>query len=298
MIDFIKIYTPQKEKIEANIKERYTDVICSMNYSTGEVVYPCRFHLENLDVRITNTKAIIRNSIHKYYNMVFNQSANNYTDFHYNDFVKSLNNLKDKLGDDIYSYKLTNLEFGFNIEVPDSPELLLERNFVMFNCDSFNQIETFRGKGYYKQYNRSEYYIKFYDKGKQFGLENNLMRVEIKVIESDLLKRLGIVNLSDLRCLNKLKRLFEFFVKRIEETNIVDYPFGRNIPKKDKDLLNAYKSPAFWSELKASKSSTTYHKTKNHFNKLLQKYNLLTIKEHILEALIMKFDFLTQNIGV
>ena len=94
MIDFLKIYTNSKEKLETNLKNKFSDTICSLNYYTGEVQYPCRRYFENMEVRITEKMGIIRNSIHKYFNIKNGLGNNNYTDFYYCDMIKSFEQIQ------------------------------------------------------------------------------------------------------------------------------------------------------------------------------------------------------------
>lgn len=290
MIDFIKIYTSQKEALEYKLKTKYDDTICSLNYLTNEVKYPFRKYLENMEVKVTNTSGNIRNSLHKFHNLANYKLDNNYTDFHIEDIFGALNMLSYELGENIDDYKVTNLEFGLNIRTSLPAEEILKNNFAMFNFDNYSQIETFKGKGFYKQYNRREYYVKYYDKAKQFTLPYNLLRAEIKIVDSKLLKKNGIYTVKDITNPNSLKLLFKFLLDRVEETNIIDNLDDKDIPLEDKHIIELGKSPSYWLELKQNKSNSSYYERRDKYNSTLSKYNLLTIKEEVKSLLIQKFN--------
>lgn len=294
MLDYIKVYSPNKENLENHIKSLY-DVTCSVDYCTGEINYPCRTYFENIEVRVTEKYSIVRNSIHKFFNLINYNQSNNYTDFYLNDIKSAINTLSEKAGENIDDYKVTNLEFGLNIQTSLPAEKILKNNFLMYNFDGFNQIDTFKNKGYYKQYNRSEYYIKFYDKAKQFNLPYNLLRAEIKIIDSKLLKKFGIYTVRDLTNTSILKALFQFLLDCIEETNIIDTFVGENIPAKDKMFLELGKNPSYWLALKENKSASSYYEIRRKYNRTLSNYNLLTVKEEIKSLLIQKFKALIQE---
>lgn len=292
MIDFIKIYTSQKEALEYKLKTKYDDTICSLNYLTNEVKYPFRKYLENMEVKVTNTSGNIRNSLHKFHNLANYKLDNNYTDFYIEDIFGALNMLSYELGENIDDYKVTNLEFGLNIRTSLPAEEILKNNFAMFNFDNYSQIETFKGKGFYKQYNRREYHIKYYDKAKESKptLHYNLLRAEIKIVDSKLLKKIGIYTVKDITNPNSLKSLFTFLLDRVEETNIIDNLNDKDIPLEDKHIIELGKSPSYWLELKQNKSNSSYYERRDKYNSILSKYNLLTIKEEVKSLLTQKFN--------
>lgn len=233
---------------------------------------------------------MIRNSLHKLYTASINGEGNNYTDFDLSEIKTSLDRLCRQFGEEIMNYKVTNLEFGLNIKTSLSPKSILENNFLMYNFDNFSQIETFKNKGYYKQYNRSEYYLKFYDKGLQYKLDCNLLRVEIKIVDSRLLNKLGVKQLSDLTNKDVLESLFNFFIEKVSETNIIDNSTLDDISAKDRTFIKLGKGANYWAELRLNKSSSSFYETRNKFNSILEKYDLLTLKKEIMIALKEKFQ--------
>ncbi len=294
MIDFIKIYTNTKENLETKLKIEFSDTICAVNYFTHEVRYPCRRYFENIEVRITEKAGIIRNSIHKFFNIKNGLGNNNYTDFNYNNILNAFELVQSEIGENTEDYKVTNLEFGLNIKPSLNAKMMLENNFIMFNFDDYSQVETFKNQGYYKQYNRREYMVKIYDKGLHYKLPDNILRFEIKIIDSKLLKKFGIHTFKDICNKNCLKLLFIFLLKTFDEANIVD-DFTQEIPQKDRNTIELGKSSSFWRGIKNNKSSSYYYDLRKKYNELLDKYQLLTIKEELRDLLIEKFNLLIEG---
>lgn len=231
--------------------------------------------------------------MHKYFNLKNGFGDNNYTDFYYPDIITSFEQLQADLDEDISDYNVTNLEFGLNIQTSLKPKYMLDNNVLMYNFDEFNQKDTFKGKGMYKQYNRSEYYVKIYDKGLQYNLDYNLLRVEIKVTDSKLLKkRFGIHTVRDIYDKNKLELMFNFLLECFDEVNIIDSLATQEIRGEEKTDLELGKSPHYWREIKNSKSSGYYYDLRAKYNNLLRKYNLDTIKLELRDLLVAKFQSL------
>jgi hypothetical protein len=138
-------------------------------------------------------------SIHYY----FNEGLHNYNDFRYSDIVKVVNEIINLFEVDSEN-DLNNLEFGVNIKLPFEPKLILN-NLVTHKGHSFS-FESNNGKNYY-QCKHSQFIIKIYDKGLQFGLAENILRFELKAIKMQYLHSNGIY-IKHLKCL-KNKAIYE-----------------------------------------------------------------------------------------
>ena len=295
MIDFIKVYTNTKEPLENRIKNDFPDseTRCSYDYYNEDAVYPCWRRFENIEVRITQKSAFIKNSIHTYFNLKNGLATGNYTDFSHRDILTAFEQLQGDLNEDILDYKVTNLEFGLNLRTSLSPKQMLENNFLMFNFDGFNQHDTFKNKGSYKQYNRNEYYVKMYDKGLQYKLDYHLLRLEIKITDSKLLKkRFGLYTVRNVYEKSRLELLFKFLLDRFYEINIIDSLGIKEIRGEEKKFFELGKSSHFWREIKNSKSRSYYYDLRAKYINLLEKYQLDTIKKELHDLLVAKFQSL------
>lgn len=96
MIDFIKVYTYTKESLENRIKNDFPDseTKCSYDYFNKTPKYPCKRYFENIEVRITDKSAFVRNSIHTYFNLKNGVAEGNYTDFSYGDILTALSSFR------------------------------------------------------------------------------------------------------------------------------------------------------------------------------------------------------------
>lgn len=70
-----------------------------------------------------------------------------------------------------------------------------------------------------------------------------MLRAEIKIVDSKLLKKFGIYTVKDITNPNSLKSLFTFLLDRVEETNIIDNLNDKDIPLEDKHIIELGKSP-------------------------------------------------------
>jgi hypothetical protein len=66
----------------------------------------------------------------------------------------------------------------------------------------------------------------------------------------------------------------------------------QEIRGEEKTVIELGKSPHYWREIKNSKSSTNYYDLRARYNKLLEKYQLNTIKLELLDLLVAKFQSL------
>jgi hypothetical protein len=187
-----------------------------LDYFTGEVKYPYTTNVGSMDVGVSKNSGYVKNSLHKLYNYNTTGDEQNYNNFSYSTIRDTIDFLSKKVID-VNSTKLTQLEFGINIAIDKLPELLVRRNFLQAKFSN-----DYRGKGELKQFSHNNYFIKVYDKGKQFGLEENILRFEIKFIKAKEFQALGICNLEDLKSKGNLRRLFVYLLKRFDELTIVD----------------------------------------------------------------------------
>ena len=273
MIDFIKF------KIKAEDKFRFEKSIDSNELvtlkSTFDVHtgvandYPKMGTLKNMEIRITEKGAIVKGSMHKYYNLINGLGDQNYNDFSFEQWEIAIEDLCKKLDIDKEQTKITNLEFGFNIPIQMNIKTLIESHIIMYDLKDHNRKHNFRGRGSYKEFEKTDYALKVYDKGKpNFILNKNILRMELKITGSRYLKKLGIVNLNQLG-VHAFKDLFRAFLTHYNKLMIVD---SLKAPKGIReDQLILFKNcinPNHWSEINTLEKK----ETRREFNKLIKKY--------------------------
>lgn len=290
MIDNIKLFVLNKHKVENHIiKNDVIQLNSSFNCKTGEAKdYPKKGKDLNLDIGIYEKSASIKGSLHKYHNIKIENGNQNYDDFFYSHVEQAVRGLIKKY--DIQNDTcVTNLEFGFNLEVEKDPKIILENNLLMNSFKEPNKNLKFLGKGDYKEFQKTDYSIKIYNKSKQFKLDTNILRVELKIIKKRFLQVHGIFTLEDLLNKNILKGLFNVFKSKIEGLMIIDTFEGIKMPEKDLNKLNKYSNPNYWIRLESAKQGRENYRIRKDCNMILKKYDLLKTKTKILEKLEKKF---------
>ena len=217
MIDLIKIFIKDKHRFEAHVVDHeIIELTTKVNYFTGEVMeFPKRGRDLNLEINISKIQATMLGSIHKYHNLLSNVGNQNYNDFSYCQIREVIEDLieKYKIAGDT---SITNLEFGFNLEVTKDPKLIIDNNLLMNNFKSPNKNLKFVGRGDYKEFQLTDYSLKIYNKSKQYKKDKNILRVELKITRKRRLEDLGINKLEDLLDSRAYLRLFEVLIAKFE----------------------------------------------------------------------------------
>nr|WP_315134586.1 hypothetical protein [uncultured Flavobacterium sp.] len=289
MMDNVKLFVKDKHRFENHIENNgLVELSTSVNHFTGEVnEYPKRGKDLNLDIKITKNQAIILGSIHKYKNILEDKGNQNYNDFSFCQIQQVIRELTEK-----YQIKndtsITNLEFGFNLAVEKDPKLIIDANLLMNNYKSPSKNLKFLGRGDYKEFQLTDYNIKFYNKSKQFKLGTHVLRIELKITRKRFLQKLDIYSLEDLMYNWTYVKLFEDFIGKFEGLMIVDEFDVDLIPEKDYNKLIKYTNPNYWISIKG-KSPKVISRLKKDFNNLLNKHDLLNTKNELREKLESKF---------
>ena len=297
MIDFVRLRYKEKDQIEAFVcnKANFEELLTVLECHSGEIRYPYTAKVGNMDVRINDKSAYVKNSIHKLHNELQGEEAHNYNDFRYSELCETIDYLDKKLTD-LQKTRLTQLEFGLNIKLPVRAELIIRQNIVLHQLKLHNHDEQFKGKGQYKQFDHSNYYFKIYDKAKQYNLDEHIIRFEIKYKSNKGFHPMEVYNIHDLKSKEFLQNLFEDLLLRFDELTIVDNILkGTKISVKDKSKLESYLSYNYWEKLSERHNRNRKAKEKKAFQRLLVKNDLLNTKTFIRASLIQKFNELRNS---
>lgn len=295
MIDFIKIHYKDKSILEEFVldENNFKEVITSYEYHTDEIRRPIKVGIHNVEVVVNEETGYVRASLHKFNNIIKGKGKQNHNDFSYSDLCFVIDYLCENIVD-LKTADITQLEFGLNINTDIPAEYIIRDNILMHNLKTHNHNKRFKGKGEYKQFDYTNYYIKIYDKAKQFNRYENILRFEIKFIRKAEFNKLNIKHIEDLKTKSNLESLFGYLIKRYEQLTIIDLLDKSRIEEKDYALIELYSNERFWSNIPREKRNqkTSY---KKNFNRLLEKYNLLTTKQNIHNLLVSKFQYLINN---
>ncbi|MGY3052389.1 hypothetical protein ACVWYG_000579 [Pedobacter sp. UYEF25] len=129
-----------------------------------------------------NGYTIIKGSLHKYYN----NGKHNHNDYTFKDLRKTIAKLMNELNINPEIALISNLEFGVNITTLFNPDMFLNQ-LIRHKDKGFNVMKV-TGKGNGRSCSYNQYEIKIYNKGLQYGVSSNLLRIEKKVMRMCALK--------------------------------------------------------------------------------------------------------------
>ncbi|GBF22541.1 MULTISPECIES: hypothetical protein [Arenibacter] len=299
-MDFIRFYLLDKERFDhTTITNEKTKLMSIYDIVTGEAKeYPKSGRFHNMEIKMTENYSYIKGSLHKMYNSYCLRGMQNYNDFDYCQTLDSIEILCSELNIKPQYTKLTNLEFGLNIPLSYDPKVFIENSLLMFDFEDHNVSEKFNNRGDYKEFRKSDYSIKIYNKSKQYGCKDFILRVEVKIIKKRVLERLGIFSLADLRDIESYYSLYGFLVDRFNKLLIVDSQIMRNALKTGQiNMLKNYTNPHYWINLKQRVSTNTYYKRRRQCHEYLDSLQLNKSKSEIMILLKNKFIHLMNCYG-
>ncbi|RXG33007.1 hypothetical protein [Leeuwenhoekiella marinoflava] len=291
-MDLIKFRMLDKEAFDFRTETKKTIKLTSrFDYETGEILeFPKNGKYYNMEANITKNASYLKGSLQKFGNLYQGLGNQNYNDFSFCDCKEYLQILCDDLYIIPDKTKITNLEFGLNIEVPYDPKILIEDALLMFDFKDHNIREGFNGKGNYKEFKKSDYSIKVYNKSKQYKQSTHILRIELKIIRARILERNNIFSLADLSREETHETLFELLLASFEKLMIIDVDKLNKALKTDEiNHLKNFTNPNYWNQLQKDLKPNQFYKAKRMCNAHIEKYNSSRMKEFIKKALQAKF---------
>ncbi len=272
------------------------------NIGTGEIKYPIIYTDGPMQLLICrNARTGIeylktKGSIHKYFNFYNSGIDQNYNDFTIPKLKECVEKLSIKYGLGVNSGYFTGLEFGFNIKTSFDPKTFIENNLIHHKGNTHTQMKDFRGKGIIKQFERTDYLIKFYSKGHQYGLVENLLRVEVKFKNRRSIEKHGIEGFSNIVEIEVLNSLFDFFYDRVKEFCIVDDLNPDNFScGSDEAIFNLFTHPQKYKALRKDNNREAISKYNETFQTVLKVKKLNRIKNEVLRKIKSKFEQLVKT---
>lgn len=285
MIDFLKLnisYMPESELCNPLIEWKQT-----LNRDTGEIEYPIIGKYFNLDIKINPTRKEISGSIHKLRNELKTSQNQNYDDFTFDDGTEMIFHLKEVFNLDLKKTIIENLEIGLNINTDKPPQRILNENLIVWKNKTPSKNKNYNGNGKYIEFETAQFYVKIYDKGKQYDRPENILRFECKIKRNDFLRKLGIQTLNDLLIRDHLKPLQDYLFETFMDCIIVDDLSPETITEaKEREIFTKGINPFTWTSIKGMQKK----RFKEKFNKILESYKMDTLKREISEKLKSKGD--------
>jgi hypothetical protein len=294
-LDFIKtqVIGLCREHFIANDKLIFTPVL-----KDGDTIHFERCEIDNMKLTIYPSGWIeFAGSLHKYHN----KGEHNYNDFDFEAFRSVLTRLKDEFGIEPYHLRLMTLEYGFNLQLEFEVKTLLN-GLLQHKCVSFDRFDNRQGSYYQAKHER--YFLKVYDKGKQYGLNFNCLRIELKDKNlTDYRRKYNINTLEDFILSDKMP-----FVQNL--LNQWDSVVLCDLTSAKQTKWSKLNNELFWKELvpdsKASiNERNALKKKRNVYRKQLKELNQkhgINIQERTKELIIAKLNELQKvtnsNIGI
>ncbi len=251
-------------------------------------------------------RLFLKGSLHKY----FNNGLHNYNDFHLSDLVNVVSEIGEAFTVDPAKILLENVEVGVNVRLPFPVERVLS-SLVLHKGEPFFRFSNV-GDGAGVECKHAQFYIKVYDKGAQYNVGDNLLRVEIKVVKMAYFQsqNIEIKTLSDLTHPNTLRAMGEALNSTIQEILFTDPSLLSldSLPEKERLILAKGSVYSYWNSLnpvstnypKGNKDSAYKSKRKRYgrelerFEKVLQKHQSKT-KETVATLVRDKFTDLLND---
>lgn len=268
--------------------------------------YPIKADVENLKYKITDKRAYLEGSIHKYWNNIkYKQLVleganeeenlylkdNNWNEFYLEEIITAIEQLKLFFdGLNLNEADITTLEFGFNLNVNKTPSHYIDYNFLMYEFKHpFYDDENFR----IKKFRHNKFEFKVYNKKEQYSLQDNILRVEI-VIHSLELQKLAISCIDDLQNPEVIEKINNFFYSRFQGFTIIDKRFHRkDIPLNVCNYIGNNFDSSYWKYLKRANN---LNRIKRLFKNTLENYELLKTRTYIMATIKKKFEKLFHGV--
>jgi hypothetical protein len=302
MIDYISTYlegvTP--EHILSNPELEF---VSDINEDTGELrpnkygVFEQVAKYGELEIIIkTNieratSRIIIRGSLHKHC------KGNNYSDFGFMDMVQTIETIAQVLKLNPERIHICQIEYGLNGLTALSTLQVLD-NLLSHRGKEY-ELRRFGGQGYLKKFVYEQYDLKLYAKGLQYGIPQDIIRIEKKVKKMACIQRKGIpiYTMSDLLNYGLYAQLFDDLLNSVQGLIFTDDRITiQSIPNaKDRTIFKDYSNARNWTKLRTGERKT-FNRRLQKFNSILQTYAPDDLKKNLTELLSAKYETLFQNV--
>lgn len=242
----------------------------------GELLSKTIYEYKNLSIKVfeNNHRIEFSGSLHTFYN----NGEHNYNDFGKRQFNEALERLSRTLNIQPENLYLLHLEWGYNIVPPKETDYILDRLVQHKSVNRTVGMDCSEGK--YTQFKHSTLTLKIYNKGKQFQLNDEVLRMEIKQTNWSKYRLQGVVTLQDFIDCDK-RQFFDELLKQWERVVFYDIDHSKTEPHYQ------YQTSTFWDETRRTKSNKS---VKYHFDKLkrLNETKGFNTQNQIIEILIAK----------
>ena len=233
------------------------------------------FELKVTEVRYIKTDSKvyylkIKGSLHKNH---FN--GKNFQPFNWIDLQTQVQYICKTLLIDPNKARISTIEVGVNIVTPFEVTTFLKDNVINYKGKEFKTYKADKNGFELGLFcDLSQYKVKLYEKGLQNNLPINLMRFEKRFLKMQIPQKKGVLYLSDLLDIQKVKKLKSLIVEAWKNVLIYDIVNSKELKKtlgSNYDLLLDGKNPKYWGSIKGI-NRDRYNYQKGKFKDIVLKY--------------------------
>ncbi len=205
-------------------------------------------------------RVIMQGSLHKFWN----DGEHNHNDFTIEAIEESLVKIEALFGIKAENMVLQGIELGVNIRPRQCVDKILKHLFFHKKQPFYRQ--KVNGQGNYIQAEHDQFIIKIYNKGRQYALKDNLLRIELKIKKMVKLKckQMTLQGLFN-------HGLHNFIGLLIDEWNaslLYDFTI-----RATKGIQINYSNPLYWAGLIESGRASAYKKHLAKHKEIVAKYS-------------------------
>lgn len=221
----------------------------------GDTVKYYYCEIDNIKIKIYSNSMFLSGSLHKFHN----KGIHNHNDFNLRAFRGVLKRFYELFKVLPENLKLICLEYGVNIKPPIESDKII--NHLMQHKHKDFESKISNGNGNFKQAQHTDYIIKVYNKAKQYKLNDEVLRIEVKETNLRQHRARGVYSLQDFILSDKT-----FYVEQLTEkwNDVILYDITSN----QINHWNQYNNINFWRELSNKKTRTTYHRHRHALKEL------------------------------
>lgn len=266
----IQFYHPTNTDTgEIKTKKRDDEIVTTFNgkWETFELEVK---EVSNLETRCKRYYLKIKGSLHKNH---FN--GKNFQPFTWIDLQTQLHHICKTLLIDPIKARISTIEIGLNIVTPFEVTTFLKCNVINYKGKEFKTYKADKNGFELGLFcDLSQYKVKLYNKGLQNNLPINLMRFEKRFLKMQIPQKKGVLYLSDLLDIQKVKKLKPLIVEAWENVLIYDIENLKGLKKtlgSDYDLLLNGQNPKYWRKIKVA-NRDRYNYQRGKFKDIVLKY--------------------------
>jgi len=290
MYDYWRLLIVDRQQIQTILNNPLFDFKQKFEKTTAELhEFPQEAKYKNWEIEaFSPTHLLIKGSIHKFYN-----GGTNETDFTISDAVKAIETFCNLFKLDPALARVTNLEFAVNVCPAQCASDIIDQIICFKNTRPTRPYES-RKDYYFIEFDIGDYYVKVYDKGKQYK-GANMLRFEVKGVKNRYFDFAGITTLKDLTVQKTMQllgvKINEVFKDVVFNDDTIELS---NLSTADKKNYLLMKDANEWAKYKKKKTST-HRCRENRFRAIVREHGKRKTQENLATLINNKTTELTNK---